>query len=64
MNKLYLFLSATVFACVAVLHAVRLYNHWDVQLGPWTVPMDFSLIGIGISGLLMLWGLGLMSKKE
>ena len=48
MSAYYAVISALVFAVVAVAHLIRLVNRWAVQLGPYSVPMSVSWIGLVI----------------
>jgi hypothetical protein len=57
MSSYYPAVSALVFAAVALGHLTRLLQRWPVQLGPWSVPMSVSWIGLPISALLAIWGL-------
>ena len=52
----YEIVSALIFAVVAIGHAIRLANQWAVQLGPYSVPMSVSWIGLVIAALISVWG--------
>jgi hypothetical protein len=52
----YAIVSALIFAVVAVGHAIRLVNRWAVQIGPYSVPMSVSWIGLVIAALISVWG--------
>jgi hypothetical protein len=52
----YAVVSALIFAIVAVAHAIRLVNRWAVQLGPYSVPVSVSWIGLVIAALISVWG--------
>jgi hypothetical protein len=52
----YAVVSAMIFAVVAVGHAIRLVNRWAVQVGPYSVPMSVSWIGLVIAALISVWG--------
>ena len=52
----YAIVSALIFAVVAAAHAIRLANRWAVQLGPYSVPMSVSWIGLVIAALISVWG--------
>jgi hypothetical protein len=54
MSTYYAVISALVFAVVAVAHLIRLVNRWAVQLGPYSVPMSVSWIGLVIATDLSL----------
>ena len=56
MSTYYAVISALVFAVVAVAHLIRLVNRWAVQLGPYSVPMSVSWIGLVIATLISVWG--------
>ncbi len=47
-EKAYLLISAAIFALVAVLHVVRLVNHWSFQIGVVAVPLWGSWLGLVI----------------
>ena len=51
----YFLISGTIFGCVALLHLLRLINHWDVILGSWSIPLGFSWFGLVVAGALSLW---------
>lgn len=55
-------LSTLVFIVVALAHALRLYRHWLLQLGPYAVPVDVSWVGLVIAGLLAIWGTTLLRR--
>jgi hypothetical protein len=48
--------SALIFAVVAVGHVIRILNRWAVHVGPFSVPMSVSWIGLVISALISVWG--------
>jgi hypothetical protein len=52
----YAVVSALIFAVVAVGHVIRILNRWAVHLGPFSVPMSVSWIGLVISALISVWG--------
>jgi len=45
-----------IFAVVAVGHLTRLLKRWPVQIGPVSVPMSVSWIGLPIAALISIWG--------
>ena len=53
----YCIVSALIFALAALAHAVRLFRHWPLQLGPVVIPPEASWIGLAIAALLCIWGL-------
>ncbi|MCI0750005.1 MAG: alpha/beta hydrolase [Nevskiales bacterium] len=54
--KPYLYVSASIFTLMALMHRVRILQGWPVQLGEQTIPMTASWVGIVIAGGLALWG--------
>ena len=56
-GRLYFLITTIIFGLVACLHLLRLVNHWSVIIGPWTMPMWISWIGLGLSGFLFIWSL-------
>lgn len=58
----YLLTSATIFALIALLHFVRLFTHWSVQIGTVTVPLWGSWLGLLIGAALSIWAFRLISQ--
>jgi uncharacterized membrane protein YecN with MAPEG domain len=56
MSLYYATISALIFAIVAVVHLVRLFRGWKVEIGSRSIPMSVSWAGLIISALLALWG--------
>jgi hypothetical protein len=56
MSNYYATVTTLIFALVALLHAVRLFKGWTVQIGPHSVSMTLSWVGLVIAGLLAIWG--------
>jgi len=56
MSIYYALVSSLIFAAVAAAHLVRLLNRWAVQVGPYSVPMSLSWIGLVIAALIAAWG--------
>jgi uncharacterized membrane protein len=56
MSNYYAIVSALIFALVALAHLVRLIKHWTVQIGPTSVPMSVSWVGLIVAALLAIWG--------
>ena len=51
-EKTFTRVAAVVFSLVALLHLARLILGWDAVIGGWRVPMWFSWVALGLSGLL------------
>jgi hypothetical protein len=56
MSNSYATVSALIFAVVAIAHLARLIKQWAVQIGPTSVPMSVSWVGLIIAALLAIWG--------
>ena len=58
MSLYYALVSSLIFAAVAAAHLVifRLLNRWAVQVGPYSVPMSVSWIGLVIGAMIAAWG--------
>ena len=56
MNKnLPLVIGGIVFCLVALIHALRLYYQWEIQVDGYLIPMSASIIGLVVAGILALW---------
>lgn len=53
---MYAAVTALIFAIVAILHFVRLVKGWSAQIGPHSIPMSVSWVGLVASALLAIWG--------
>lgn len=54
----YVRVSGVVFGVVAVVQALRLFNQWSVQVGPFAVSVWFSWIALLVAGGLCIWAFG------
>jgi hypothetical protein len=63
-EKNYLLISATIFALFALLHLVRLFTHWSVQIGAVTFPLWGSWLVLLIASVLSIWAFRLMSQWQ
>ena len=59
----FLLATSSIFALVALLHALRLIFGWTVAIGEWTVPVWVSAVGFLIAGYLAFQGF-LLKKKQ
>ena len=53
--KPYLAVSGVTFFAVGLLHLLRLFYHWPVQVGVWLVPQWVSYLGLPIAWGLAFW---------
>jgi len=51
---------ALIFALVAIVHGYRIYEEWPVQIGPHSISMTVSWIGLVVAALLAIWGIWLI----
>jgi hypothetical protein len=56
MSNYYAAVSALIFAVVAIVHLIRILRNWAVHIGPYSVPVSLSWIGLIIAALLAIWG--------
>ena len=56
MSNYYAGVTALIFAIVAIVHLLRLVKGWSVQIGPHSIAMSVSWLGLVVSGLLAIWG--------
>ena len=49
-------LTSSIFALIALLHALRLIYGWNVTIGGWSIPAWVSAVGFLIAGYLALQG--------
>lgn len=54
-SRCYLVLSGVIFGVVGLLHLVRVVADWALVMGPWSVPMAISWLGILVPGALCAW---------
>jgi hypothetical protein len=55
MQSTYALVSGVIFGVVAVIQAIRAFNEWPVQVGPFAVPLWFSWIALIVAGSLCVW---------
>lgn len=48
MSRPFTWIASTLFALVALVHAYRLYSHFEVVLGSHRIPMWVSYLGVVI----------------
>lgn len=56
MSNYYAAISALIFAVVAAAHLIRILKGWAVHIGPHSVPMSVSWIGLVIAAALAILG--------
>ena len=45
-------IAAVIFLAVAIMHLLRLINHWEAIFNGWMVPMWVSVVGLIVAGYL------------
>ena len=61
-NRFYELVTGTIFGVVALLHLLRIVNHWTFQVGPFSLPHWFSAFGAAVAVALCLWAYRLSAK--
>jgi hypothetical protein len=56
MSNYYATVTALIFTLVAFAHLVRIIKRWAVQIGPLSVSMSVSWVGLVIASLIAIWG--------
>jgi len=59
----FVLVTSSIFASIALLHALRLIYGWNVIIGEWTVPVWVSAVGFLIAAYLGLQGFLLRRKQ-
>ena len=62
MTKMYVAISAIIFALVAVGHIARLVQGWEVQVAGTGIAMSVSWAALIVSAALAVWG-GLLLRR-
>ena len=55
----YALITALIFTLVAILHGWRIFKGWAVQIGPHSVSVTVSWVGLVVAALLAIWGFSL-----
>ena len=56
MSNNYAAVSALILSLVALAHVVRIIKRWKVQIGPLSVSMFVSWVGLVVAALIAIWG--------
>jgi hypothetical protein len=59
----FLLVTSSIFALIALLHALRLIYGWNVTIGEWAAPVWVSAVGFLIAGYLACQGFILKNKR-
>ena len=60
----YLLVTSSIFALIAILHTLRLFYGWKVTMEEWTVPVWVSWVGLLLAGYLACQGFLLKKRQE
>jgi hypothetical protein len=63
-TKTFSLVAGLIFALVALLHLVRIFEEWPVIIGDWSVPKSVSWVALIVAGGLALLGLRLSARNE
>jgi len=55
MVRTYELVSGSVFAVVAVAHALRAARAWTIQIDAWSIPIWPSWVAALVAGVLSVW---------
>jgi hypothetical protein len=62
--RMYAVVSGLIFAFVSLGHLLRLVFAWPITLGPYTVPLWLSWIGMFVTAALVVWaGMAFVKTK-
>jgi len=61
-QKTFLIVAGSIFAMVALVHALRILLVWPLVIGNWAVPMWVSWFGLVVPGVLSYFGLRLATR--
>jgi hypothetical protein len=62
MSNYYATVTALIFTMVAIAHLVRIIKRWAVQIGPLSVSISVSWVGLVIASLIAIWGFMLLGQ--
>jgi hypothetical protein len=62
--KTFSLVAGLIFALVALLHLVRIFEEWTVIIGGWSMPKSVSWVALIVAGGLALLGLRLSTRNE
>jgi hypothetical protein len=62
--KTFSLVAGLIFALVALLHLVRIFEEWPVIIADWSVPKSVSWVALIVAGGLALLGLKLSARNE
>ena len=63
-QKTFLLVAGTIFALVALAHALRIYMEWPVIIGDWSVPKSVSWVALVVAGGLALFAFRFAANKD
>ena len=61
-QKIFLAVSGTIFAIIAILQMIRVIYGWHAQVGTFEVPLWFSWIAVVVAGCLAISAFILLRK--
>jgi len=63
-SSYYLFISAVVFAGVAIAHLLRAFNTLPLTFGNWPVPVWLSWLAALVTATLSTWAFALLRRRD
>jgi hypothetical protein len=62
--RAYVLISGAVFGAVALVHVIKLFLDWPVQVAGWVLPIWVSWIAILAGGTLCVWAVRLVGQRR
>ena len=62
--RAYVLISGAVFGAVALVHVIKLFLDWPVQVAGWVLPIWVSWIAILAAGTLCVWAVRLVGQRR
>lgn len=55
MKSIALWVAGVIFLIVCFVHILRYIKMWAITIGAFSIPLDWSIYGAVITGLLAIW---------
>jgi hypothetical protein len=62
--KKYFLFSGLIFTVVAILQALRVYEHWSAVIDRWSIPMWLSVGAVIVAGVMAINAFKLHTKSN
>jgi dolichyl-phosphate-mannose--protein O-mannosyl transferase len=61
--KNYHYVTGILFAIMALAQLARMINHWDVAVGPWSMPASMAWLPFVVFAALCVWSFSSLRKS-